>query len=356
MTSIKSEKSEKQAKQSFKATNKAKYVWIFGVVFAFTFVFLIWLLAPNLKHFTDTLIQRNNIDWYYWKLPTRNFLTMNAVSALYLANQISIWAIIYLAQKNSYGLRCIGKNGIAKYTLFSLAVTVTFVFLHLIETQALFDGLAQDLPIITSQGSVIVLLSIVLIIENQRRGLFLGIKAGKPFTASVAAFFRSSHKYIFAWAMIYTFWFHPMVGDPQLLSGFFYMFLLFTQMILAWTSLHLNKRWIIFLEFYVAIHAVIVAVWNFNFFGGTQIWPMFFSGFAFMFIFTYMFAFKTNKKIYGFFVALYIAFLFWLYLPNPYGFGRPIQNLVMLEFLWIPIILYGLAGIFAVLAYLKIRK
>jgi hypothetical protein len=342
--------------QPMKITDKAKYIWIFGVVFAFVFVFLIWFLAPNLKHFSDTLIQRNDINWYYWKLPTRNFWTMNIVWALYLANQILMWGIIYFAQKNSYSLRKIGKSGLAKYTLAALVVTVTFVCLHLIETQALFDALAQDVPIITSQGSVIIMLSIILIIENQRRGLFLGIKAGKPFTTTVAAFFRSSHKYIFAWALIYTFWFHPMAGDPQLLSGFFYMFLLFTQMILAWTAIHLNKRWIIFLEFYVAMHAVIVAIWNNNFFGGTQIWPMFLSGFTFMFIFTYMFAFKVSKKIYGFFLALYIAFLIWLYLPSPYGFGRPIQNLAMLEFLWIPIILYALAAIFAVLAYLKIRK
>jgi hypothetical protein len=356
LENLKSEKTEVQTKKLGNTTNKVKYVWIFGVLFAFTFVFLIWLLAPNLKHFTDTLIQRNDINWYYWKLPTRDFWTMNTVWALYLANQISIWTIIYFAQKNSYGFRKIGTSGLAKYTLAALAITVTFVFLHLIETQASFDGLAQDVPILTSQGSVIVLLSIVLIIENQRRGLFLGIKAGKPFTASVAAFFRSSHKYIFSWALIYTFWFHPMAGDPQLLSGFFYMFLLFTQMMLAWTSLHLDRRWIVFLESYVALHAVIVAVWNYNFFRGTQIWPMFFSGFSFMFIFTYMFAFKASKKVYGFFVALYIAFLIWLYLPIPYGFGRPIQNLAMLEFLWIPIILYALAGIFALLAYLKIRK
>jgi hypothetical protein len=43
-------------------------------------------------------------------------------------------------------------------------------------------------------------------------------------------------------------------------------------------------------------------------------------------------------------------------LPAPFGFGRSILNLERLEFLWIPIILYGLATLFAVLAYLKIRK
>jgi hypothetical protein len=54
--------------------------------------------------------------------------------------------------------------------------------------------------------------------------------------------------------------------------------------------------------------------------------------------------------------ALYITLLVWLYLPTPIGFGRSIRNLMMLEFSWIPIILYGLAGLFAALTYLKIRK
>jgi len=147
-----------------------------------------------------------------------------------------------------------------------------------------------------------------------------------------------------------------MATDPQLLSGFFYMLLLFTQIILAWTWIHTEKRWILLLESYVAIHAVIVAVWNNDFFGGSIMWPMFFSGFAFMFVFTYMYAFKVSKKIYGLVTALYIAFLVWLYLPAPIGYGRDILNLARLEFLWIPMILYGLAGLFAFLAYLKIRK
>ena len=117
---------------------------------------------------------------------------------------------------------------------------------------------------------------------------------------------------------------------------------------LAWTPLHLDKRWIVLLESYVAIHAVIVAAWNANLFGGTEMWPMFFSGFAFMFVFTYMYAAKVSRKIYWLVTAIYVAFLAWLYLPAPFGFGRSILNLERLEFLWIPMILYGLAALFAV--------
>jgi len=334
----------------------ARNVWIFGVLFAFGFTFLIWLMGPRLDHFTDTFILRNDISWYYWKLPVRDFWGMIIAWTMYLSHQFLIWMTILYAQKNRNGFRSATINGIPKYTLYVLIITVVFVLMHLIQTHLWFDGLAQDVPIITSQGSVIVMLAIVLILENPRRGLFLGRKAGKPFTAEVVGFFKRTHMYIISWALVYTFWFHPMATDPQLVSGFFYMFLLFTQVALAWTPIHLDKRWIILLESYVAIHAVIVAAWNTEFFGGTVIWPMFFTGFAFMFVFTYMYALRVSKKIFWTVTGLYIAFLVWLYLPEPLGFGRSVTNLTRAEFLWIPMILYGLAGLFAFLTYLKIRK
>lgn len=339
-----------------KNPNTAKYVWIFGVIFAFGFTFLIWALGANLKHFTDTFVLRNDLGWYYWKLPVRDFSGMLAAWGMYLGHQFLIWTTIYYAQKNRDGFRLASVRGIPKYTFYVLLINSVFIPLHLIQTHLWFDGLAQDTPILSSQGSVIVMLAIVLILENPRRGFITGRKAGKPFTAQIVGFFRRAHMYIFAWALVYTFWFHPMATDPQLISGFFYMFLLFTQVALAWTPIHLDKRWIILLESYVAIHAVIVAFWNTEFFGGAVMWPMFFTGFAFMFVFTYMYAFKVNKKTYGVVTAIYIAFLAWLYLPTPIGFGRNIINLTRLEFLWIPLILYGLASLFAVLAYLKIRK
>ena len=125
---------------------------------------------------------------------------------------------------------------------------------------------------------------------------------------------------------------------------------------IAWTPLHLDKRWIVLLESYVAIHAVIVAAWNANLFGGAEMWPMFFSGFAFMFVFTYMYAFGVNRKIYWLTTIIYILFLIWLYLPEPVGYGRSLSNLMRLELLWIPLILHALAWVFAGLVYLKIRR
>jgi hypothetical protein len=337
-------------------SRSAFYLWAFGLSFSACFTVLIWLLGPNLKHFLNSLLPDQGSSWYYWKLPSRELWGMVIVWIFYLGHQFSIWIAIYFGQRNLRGFRSPSLWGLPKYCVVALAVNLTFVFLHLLQTHLWFDGLAQDVPIMTSQASVIIMLAILLILEHPRRGLLLGLKAGKPFTAGVTDFFKRSHPYIFAWALIYTFWFHPMATDPQLLSGFFYMFLLFTQVTIAWTPVHFKNWWIVLLESYVTIHAVIVAVFNTSFFDSPVMWPMFLSGFAFMFVFTYLYAFKVSRVKYCIVTAIYLLFLVWLYLPTPIGYGREIMNLVRLEFLWIPIILHALAALFAGLTYLKVRK
>lgn len=334
----------------------AYYLWFFGLLFAFGFTFLIWVTGPYLQPFLDTLMPDQGAAWYYWKLPARDFLTMFVVWSFYLANQFAIWIAIFWAGRNLADYRTKPTTGLTKYNIAVVTITVLFVFLHLVQTHVWFDGLAQDAPIWTSQGSVIIMLAMILVIENQRRGLFLGRKAGRPYTVQVSAFFRRNHPYIISWALVYTFWFHPMAYEPQLLSGFFYMFLLFTQMILAYTRVHLDKRWIITLESYVAIHALIVAVYNTVSHGSPDMWPMFFSGFAFMFVFTYMYALKVRREAWWLVTLTYVAFLVWLYTPAPLGFGRDFTYLFRLEMLWIPAALYGLSALFALLAYLYVRK
>ena len=237
----------------------AYYVWAGGLVFTVVFTLLIWAVGPLLDSVLGTLLPDAGAAWYFWKLPTREFMTMFIVWSFYLAHQFAIWGAIYWAQKNLTHLRARPTSGLTRFNWAAILINLAFIFLHLIQTHIWFDGLAQDVPIWTSQGSVIVMLFIILIIENPNRGLFLGRKMGKPMTAQVSGFFRRNHGYIFSWAIIYTFWFHPMAYDPQLLSGFFYMFLLFTQISLAYTVVHVNKGWIVFLESFVGIHAFIVA-------------------------------------------------------------------------------------------------
>jgi hypothetical protein len=338
------------------SSRRVIYFWLLGLILSFAFTALIWMLGTDLTRFIKTLLPDQGGTWYFWKLPSRDFWGMAFAWIFYLAHQFAIWAAIYCAYKNLYRFREPWKWGIPRFGLVAIIINTVFIGLHLIQTHVWFDGLAQDVPIATSQYSVIIMLAVVLILENPRRGLFIGLKAGKPFTAAVTAFFRRIHMYIFAWALIYTFWFHPMASDPQLISGFVYMFLLFTQVTVAWTWMHIARRWVIVLESYVAIHAAIVAIFNTSFFNSPVMWPMFFSGFAFMFIFTYMYAFKVRRFVYFIAAAAYVIFLAWLYLPEPIGYGRSLENLARLEFLWIPLILHALAWLFAGLAHLKIKK
>ena len=319
------------------------------------FTLLIWLLAPGLKRFTDTLLPDQGAAWYYWKLPARSSAAMLITWAMYLGHQFSIWAAIYLARVRPE-FRSSGGGGLPGYSLVTLSVNAVFAFLHLVQTHVWFDGLAQDVPIWTSQNSVIIMLAMILVIENPRRGFFLGRRAGRPFTARVSGFFRRNHPYILAWALVYTFWFHPMASDPQLVSGFFYMFLLLTQLSLAYTWVHLDARWIVVLESYVAVHALVVAVYNTLQHGSADMWPMFFSGFAFMFVFTQMYALGLRRWVRWFVTALYLGFAAWIYFPKPFGLGRALSFLMRLEVLWIPLVLYGLAAAFAGAAYLKVGR
>jgi hypothetical protein len=239
---------------------KAVNAWKIAVIVSFVFAGLIWIVGSNLNKYIAILLPDQGATWYYWKLPERNSTSMIIVWVFYLLHQIGSWGGIYWAQKNLTGK--LSSRNLSKYNIFMLSWNTIFIILHLVETHLLFDGLAQDLPIWTSQGSVILMLVFVLIIENRRRGLILGKRIEYPLNVQVTGFVRRIHMYVVAWALVYTFWFHPMAVDPQLLSGFIYMFFLFTQMSLAWTWVHLDVRWIIFLESYVAIHALIVAVYN----------------------------------------------------------------------------------------------
>ncbi len=104
---------------------------------------------------------------------------------------------------------------------------------------------------------------------NRRRGLFWGKKV--PFSKAIIDLIRKYHGYYIAWAVVYTFWYHPMESSIGHLMGFFYMFFLMMQGSLLYTRVHVTPWWTTFLEFFVCIHGTIVAIMQQN-----GIWPMFF--------------------------------------------------------------------------------
>ena len=249
-------------------------LWL-GIAFSFIFTALIWWTGQRLlsiPHYPDF-----GASWYYWRLMEPTLITRASAWILYAIHQIAFWGLIYYAQKNSYKY----SSGLHRLNIIALAMNAAFILLHLFQTQIWYDGLAQDVSIWSSQASVVILLVWVLLMENSRRGLFFGKKV--KFSNSINRFARKYHGYLFAWAIVYTFWYHPMEGTSGHLIGFFYMFLLMVQGSLIFTRVHLNRWWNVTLEVLVLVHGTLVAVMT-----GNNLWPMFAFGFAGIFVITQM--------------------------------------------------------------------
>lgn len=60
-----------------------------------------------------------------------------------------------------------------------------------------------------------------------------------PFHRRFLDIVRRYHGYLFSWALIYTFWYHPMKNTFGHLASFFYMFALLSQSVLLfWRICH----------------------------------------------------------------------------------------------------------------------
>ena len=266
--------------------NATRALWG-GIAFSAIFTFLIWLSNPLLDRFIldpgdGTLI------FYDWQLAQHTLWGRVSAWGLYAVHQILLWGLYTVHQILLWGLIYYAQTSVKKYSkglhpvnLWALAVNALFIVLHFVQTHLWYDALAMDMSSFTSQGSVILMLCAILLMENKRRGMFFGAKA--PFSERVVSFARKYHGYLFAWAIVYTFWFHPMVSTPGHLAGFFYMFMLMLQGSLFLTRIHVNKWWTLTQEVTVLIHGTLVAV-----FQGADLWQMFFFGFAAMFVITQM--------------------------------------------------------------------
>ena len=217
-------------------------------------------------------------SWYFWKLPDPSATTRVVAWGSYAAHQLAIWWLIYLAQHKQLSYT----RGLHPINLMALAINIVFVIWHIVQTRVFYDGLAQDVSIWTSMGSVAILLMLVIIMENQRRGVVLGRKWG--WLMEPGRFLRKYHGYYFSWAIIYTFWYHPIEMTLGHLLGNFYVFMLLLQGSLFFTRAHVDRRWTAFLEVFVLLHGAVVAWLSFE----NQNWPQFAFGFAAIFLVTQM--------------------------------------------------------------------
>ena len=301
-----------------------KKVFIFSVAVSAGLCALIFLLGGRLAgipHLPD-----EGAHWYFWKHAQPSAAGRISVWTGYILHQLFVWAVIFRARKaDSVKVDSNGGNA-GIYNIVLLIGNVFFILLHLLQTHLWYDGLARDVPIWTSQGSVIVMLILTLVMLSPRRGFILGRRIGLP--PKAVKVLHLIHGPYIAWALVYTFWFHPMEGSYGLLTGFFYMFLLFIQMSMFGTRLHTDLRWLVLLETMVAVHGTLITVQKDN-----PIWPMFLSGFLFMFAFTYAFGLTKKRFLNLIIIALFFSSVMLMYSQR--GFEK------LYELSFIPTALYG---------------
>jgi len=303
-----------------------------GIVFCISYSLLIWALGtllPKVNFAVDT-----GFAHYFWKLPEPTTWTRITAWTGFLAHQLAIWALIWRAQRQNLAYT----DGLHAINFYAFGINAFFVLLHLGQTHLTYDGLAQDVPVWSSQGAVILLLVIVLVMENRRRGLFFGHRAPMP-REGVRAL-RKYHGYIFSWAVIFTFWFHPMEATNGHLVGTFYTTLLMLQGSLIFTRVHSNRIWTGILELLVVVHGTMIAVMQAN-----GMWPMFLFGFAAIFIITQMHGLGIPRWLRWAFVICYAAGAI-----GVYGFFRS-DLFSISEIFRIPLIEYSLAFFVAVIAW-----
>lgn len=299
-----------------------------GVGFSLVFTAVIQLVRPFLPEIA--FAPDTGASHYYWKLPNADLITRMSAWFSYLAHQFLIWFLIWKAQRDKLSYT----DGLHRVNILAFAVNALFVVWHLFQTAIWYDGLAQDVSIWSSQWSVIIMLVLILHLENQRRGVFFGKKI--QFLTDTGRFVRKYHGYVFSWAIVYTFWYHPMENTSGHLLGFFYMFMLMIQGSLFFTRAHTNRYWTFALEILVLFHGTLVAINQ-----GKGMWPMFFFGFAGLFIVTQMHGIGLRLWQRWAFLTAYVGGALWIY-----GHG----NLAMIhQVTWIPVTEYAamfvLAGV-----------
>jgi hypothetical protein len=302
-----------------------------GILFSVLYTAAIYALGARLEAIPK--LPDAGASWYYWKLPEPTFWGRASAWGLYLAHQVSIWGVIWWAQTR--GLRY--TRGLHRVNLVALGLNAAFVLLHLLQTHLFYDGLAQDVSIWSSQASVIVLLVWILLMENSRRGMFFGKKM--PISQRVTAFARKYHGYFFAWAIIYTFWYHPAEATVGHLWGFFYTLLLLVQSSLIYTRAHVNRYWTFALELTVLIHGTLVAVMQ-----GNGIWPMFFFGFGGVFVITQMHGLGLSRLARAGLLGLYVAAVLYVYNARGWDKLNEIVRIPLIDYLAVVVLALILGG------------
>lgn len=305
---------------------------IFAVLVSSAIVFL-GLLQINIELADPT---GKSGFFYEWQLANPTFWTQASVWVSFVIHNFLIWGTIWWAQERSNRRY---EKTLKPVNMIALGINGFFILLHYLQTAIFYDGIAQDLPGWTSQGAVIMMLFVIMMMENRRRGMFFGKKLN--FRTEFYDWLKRYHGYAFSFAVIYTFWFHPMIPTLGHILGFIHVMVVMLQGSLMFTKTHVNRKWIFLNEILVLPHAAFVALNQ-----GSGIVYMFLFGFLTIFIVTQMHglslkAWVKNLFYAGFVLSLVLTYTF---VREPY-MANEVIRIPMIDYLLV-FLTYGLWWVF----------
>ncbi|XP_064597914.1 uncharacterized protein LOC135464418 [Liolophura sinensis] len=238
--------------------------------------------------------------WYFWKLPPDEvtWYTRMFVWTCYCCHQIFVWIVQYKFHTEKVQGNKTYSTSLGKWNYFYFGINAFFHLLHLLQTHLTYDATAQDVSVVSSQCSVILVLTFITLLEYRDRGLFFGWptrahtdKWSSRLRLNYAPIYiiRRYHGYLCAWGSVYTLWYHPMENTWGHALGFFHTWMILLQGSLMFSKFHLNPYWRLLQEVWVGLHAGVVASQTGGpELDGTKLWPMFVFGFVTLFSLTHV--------------------------------------------------------------------
>ncbi|KAI9472026.1 MAG: hypothetical protein EXX96DRAFT_582643 [Benjaminiella poitrasii] len=220
----------------------------------------------------------------------------------YVIHQLGQWLILSRVQSMSNI-----KKWTANYQWWNWQMVYLnsfMLFFKLVHGHIFYDGLAIHVPEGVAQGSVILVLVLVIIIAIPYRGIIFGRGKISP-NDPVVKFIRKYHGYAMSFGTVLNFHYHPVEGTMGHCFGFIYQCLLIWQSTNFLHKSHRNKSWILLLETWVFLHGTLTALIQ----PGIG-WQIFSYGFMLVFLLNQIFQIRLNKRQ---LVVTYLGFSLWAY-------------------------------------------
>ena len=134
--------------------------WIHSVGTLACILIMGLIVALGPYHTPDMFLPDQGALWYYWKLAEPDFWSRFSGWSLYALHQLGLWGLIAWAQSR----RLSYTRALHPVNIIAISFNLLFVMLHIWQTRVFYDGLAQDVSIFTSFGSVAILLMLVVMV------------------------------------------------------------------------------------------------------------------------------------------------------------------------------------------------